>query len=225
MRNLFSIRLSRAMRLRPRQSFTPQCSFAARNPQLRRVNLVLLVVAAWTVALPEGRASDKGESKGKRPDYRELVKGLVSPNEPIQYKDSESDHDSLPAGYDPTAQARVEKNRRLLYEHCEEALPFLMEGCLDSRYSLTWQSDSYLCTLGVGNVCLEIVAAHVEMYREHMRFSKTDFYAYSFVPRLQTPLGGQVSDKERKEIEQWWRTRKGKSLLELQIEADRKSVV
>jgi hypothetical protein len=156
--------------------------------------------------------------KRTRPSYRELVKGLVSPNKPIKCYDE--DQLSFPPDYDRKAQDLIEKNRRILYEHCEEALPFLIEGCADTRYSLTWKSDSYANNSCVGEVCLEIIASHLEVYREHMALgSKERFYAYQFVPRINGAIGEEVTEEKKKEIEDWWRTRKDKSLLELQLEA------
>jgi hypothetical protein len=191
--------------------------FAARQFHLCSAIFLPLVVVAWMAAVIEARADDEKEANGKVRDYRELVKGLVSSNKPIKY-DHEY-HLTFPPDYDGKAQVRIEKNRRVLYEHCDEALPFLIEGCTDPRYSLTWKSDSYADNSCVGEVCLEIVAAHLEVYRKHMSLgTKTEYYAYRFVPRI-TAIGEEVTAEKKKEIEDWWRGRKGKTLLELQIEA------
>ncbi|MEN6407658.1 MAG: hypothetical protein ABFC77_14455 [Thermoguttaceae bacterium] len=180
---------------------------------------LFLTVLAFSVVCSTAFAQQaETKDNGARPDYRELVKGLVSPNKPI--KCYGEDQTSFPPGYDRAAQSPIEKNRRILYEHCAEALPFLMEGCTDTRYSLTWKSDSYADNSCVGEVCLEIIASHLEVYRKHMSLrSKERYYTYRFVPRINGAIGEQVTEEKKKEIEDWWRGRKGKNLLELQVEA------
>ncbi len=178
----------------------------------------MVVLTVWTAGATGGQTNDGGEPKGNQTNYRELIQGLVSPNKPMQC-DNRRGRVSTPADYDWEAQERIEKNRRILYEHCEEALPFLMEGCTDTRYSLTWRSDGYADNACVGDVCLQIVASHLELFRKYMMFDKPRYYAYTFVPRINGAIGEQVTGEKKKEIEEWWRGRKGRSLLELQIEA------
>jgi hypothetical protein len=171
------------------------------------------------VAAIEGQTKDEKEATGRERDYHRLVEGLVSPNKPVKCgKDGE--RPAFPPDYDREAQDHIEKNRRILYEHCADALPYLIEGSTDPRYSLTWQSDSYAGNSCVGEVCLEIVACHIEVYGRHMSpMSKERSHAYLFVPRIHGAVGEQVTKEKKKEIEDWWRERKGKTLLELQLEA------
>ena len=155
------------------------------------------------------------KDKGKELNYRELVKGLVSPNKPIRIRNYPPTI-SIPPNYDWKAQERIEKNRAILFDHCEEALPFLINGCTDARYSLVskWSEDEDYYTWSVGRVCSEIVQRHVEVFREQMRFSLKRWHQYNFVP---TPHA--MTEKESKEIQEWWRARKGMSLRELQLAA------
>ena len=154
------------------------------------------------------------KDKGARPNYRELVAGLVSPNRPIKC-DSRNQTISIPPDYDWKAQERIERNRKILFEHCAEALPFLIEGCTDSRYSLIskWSEDEDYYSWSVGQVCSEIIARHVEVFRDHIRFTLPRWHQYSFVPRPH----GNMTKKDKKEIQEWWRGRKGMSLQELQL--------
>jgi hypothetical protein len=165
------------------------------------------------------------EVKQPRLNYRKLVEGLVSPNKPIRCYSSEEPI-SIPPNYDWKAQGQIEENRKLLLDHCEEALPFLIEGCTDSRYSQTapW-SDDYICSRSVGWICSEIIASHIEVFREDIRFSDPPhWYHYDFVPRLGSRPYDIVTRQfgatlGAQEIHDWWRKHKGKSLRELQIEA------
>jgi hypothetical protein len=49
--------------------------------------------------------------------------------------------------------------------------------------------------------------------------TKEGYYAYRFVPRINGAIGEQVTETKKREIDDWWRRKKGKSLLKLQIEA------
>lgn len=183
-----------------------------------------LLAVSIILAVGSSLSAQQAEAKnqGSKTNYRELVKGLASPNKPLDCWDEgrENHKPDIPPSYDMAAQAPIEKNRRTLFEHCEEALPALIEGCTDTRYSLTWQSDSYCDNSCVGEVCLEIVASHLEVYREYMSLgSKKGVYAYRFVPQINAAIGEKVTEEKKKEIEEWWQKRKDKSLLELQIEA------
>ena len=183
------------------------------------VRLLLIASAILPGLASGGNRSDASDSNDKKLDYRELVKGLASPNKPCKCEIDGNDV-QFPPGYGGAAQVRIEKNRQTLYEHCEDALPALIEGCTDSRYSMTWRSDSYCGNMCVGEVCLEIIAHRLEAYRSYMSLhTKEDYYGYRFVPRLNGAIGDQVSDTRKKEIEDWWRGRKGKNLVELQIQA------
>lgn len=153
--------------------------------------------------------AEEGQRKSITRDYQALVKGLVSTNRPADCADAEAPP-RFPHSYDRHAQGRIENNRRILYEHCEEALPLLMEAVSDNRYSLTYQSDSYTGNLSVGGVCLEIVSAYLEVYRPYIDSgSKESLLAHTFFRQF----------KSSKEIEDWWQGRKDKSLVGLQIEA------
>jgi hypothetical protein len=97
---------------------------------MKKFLIAVLFLAASQVA-----TAQQGEGKIAKLNYRELVKGLISPNKPIRIR-NDPPTISIPPTYDWKAQERVEKNRAVLFDHCEEALPFLIEGCADARYSL-----------------------------------------------------------------------------------------
>jgi hypothetical protein len=146
-------------------------------------------------------------------DYRDLVKGLVSPNKPIGITNY-PETIAIPPNYDWKVQALIERNRKLLFDHCEEALPFLIEACTDSRYSMVshWSEDTDYETWSVGRVCSEIIQRHVEVFRHSMRFTPKRWHEYNFVP-----IPRSMSEKGSKEIREWWHERKGLTLRELQL--------
>ena len=167
---------------------------------------VLFLAACQTALAQQAEVKDKG----KELNYRELVKGLVSPNKPIRIRNYPRTI-SIPPNYDWKAQERIEKTRAILFDHCEEALPFLIEGCTDARYSLMskWSEDPDYEAWSVGRVCSEIISRHVEVFRKQMEFGLMRWHRYNFVPE----------GKDKKEIQEWWRTRKNMSLRELQLAA------
>jgi hypothetical protein len=173
---------------------------------------VLFLVACHITLAQQTEVKDKGTKS----NYRKLVEGLVSPNRPIKCNNYPPTI-SLPPNYDWKAQEQIEKNRRILFDHCEEALPFLLEGCTDARYSLMskWSEDEDFYTWSVGRVCSEIISRHVEAFREHIRFSLPRHHEYNFVPMPH----GVMTEQDKKEIQEWWRGRKAKSLHDLQLEA------
>ena len=188
---------------------------------LLTLGLSLASVLCWAAEPNDDQAKAIAESDklhDRERDYRKLVEGLVSPNKPIEVYDENSLR--YPPNYDLKSQELIERNRQILYEHCEAALPFLIERSTDSRYALTWLSDSYAESISVGEVCLQIVASHLEVYRKYMPSlaTKKRFSTYNFVPRI-GGIDEQVTEEQEKENEVWWRGRKGKTLLELQIEA------
>ena len=160
------------------------------------VTILLFASTTFLGAAAVGHGADTSDANDKQLDYHELVKGLVSPNKPCK-SESDGTNVQFPVGYDAAAQDRIEKNRQTLYEHCEDALPALIEGCTDSRYSMTWRSDSYCNNMCVGEVCLEIIADRLEAYRRYMSLvTKEDFYGFRFVPRLNGAIGDHVTDAQ-----------------------------
>ncbi len=183
--------------------------------------LLFVLACASTTLLRLPGVALGGDAPGakEKVNYRELVQALVSPNKPCDCKIDRAKV-QFPRRYDAAAQDRIEKARQTLYEHCEDALPALIDGSTDSHYSMTWMSDSYCGNMCVGEVCLEIVASQLEAYRHYMSlYTKGEYYGYRFVPRLGSAIGDELTDARKKEIEEWWRGRKGKTLAELQIEA------
>ena len=179
---------------------------------MKMLATALLFVAACNTVLAQ-QAEVKKE--GKEQNYRELVKGLVSPNKAIRIRNDPATI-AIPPNFDWKAQERIEKNRAILYEHCEDALPFLIEGCTDNRFSLVsqWSEDNDYYAWSVGRVCSEIISRHVEVFRDQMNFSLPRYHRYDFVP-----VPHALMEMEQKEIREWWLTRKGMSLRELQLAA------
>jgi hypothetical protein len=179
-----------------------------------------LATKAFLTVLACSVLSLQAKTTEKQPDYRKLVEGLASPNAPIRCVHTESAVLSIPPNYDWKAQRQIEEKRKALYDDCEKALPFLIEGCTDARYSMTapWsEGDAY--NRCVGSICLEIIAHHVEAFRQFMRFKgPRDWHAYNFIPRIHA-VGKLVSEAKKKEVQQWWRGRKQKSIYQLQLDA------
>ncbi len=190
------------------------------------VAVVLFLASCHLVPAQQAEVKEKGLG------YRKLVEGLASPNRAIRC-DYDEDRAilSIPPHYDWKAQEQIDKNRTLLFDHCEDALPFLIEGCTDSRYSMTVteeRPDAYSRSVGV--ICSEVNASYVEVFRKDMRFNgPLQWHQYDFIPRLgwnqynlvpgiHTATGSRPA-YGKKEIQDFWRVHAGKSLRGLQLEA------
>jgi hypothetical protein len=184
-----------------------------------RLFVLVPLLAVLAVSGLVAQAAEKAQRNGQKLDYRKLVEGLVSPNRPISCENGDSPTISLPPRFDWKAQERIEENRRLLFDHCEEALPLLIEACTDARYSLTtrWTEDDDFYNFCVGEVCSEIISHHVEAgFRQHIEFEgPTHWHRYNLVPIFE----GAMTDKEKRVVQEWWSRRKGMTVRELQLAA------
>jgi hypothetical protein len=146
-------------------------------------------------------------SKDELPkDYGELVRIFVSPNEKPTAQGGAEPSAKFPAGYDVKAQERIAAARQKLHDNFERALPFLIDAIDDSRYCMTinWAGGDAYYNYSVGQVCRDVIASQLEVYRDRIGFSgPLHWHQYNYGP----------IDR------QWWVARKGRSLAELQIEA------
>jgi hypothetical protein len=164
----------------------------------------------------------KGEDQVKysEQDYRKFVEGLASPNRAIVCVSPFNHYVRIPPEYEWESQKKVEVCRKILFDHCEEALPALIDGCIDSRYSMTSFWGEYVCSLSVGSVCQEIVASHIETFRKSISFfDPPEWHRYNFISPMYQDNGRERNDEKKKLIDKWWSERKKKSLRELQLEA------
>lgn len=164
--------------------------------------VVLLVALVRTAFCGEPDARDKVAKK-----YRDLVRQLVSPNKKASTKDGMGDDGSVkfPKGYDVKAQQRIEKVRRTLQANIEDSLPFLIEALGDERYCMTisWAEGEAYYNRSVGGICEEIILSHLEVYRRAISFSGPGHWN-----RYHYPVS-----------KEWFKSRTGRTLVALQIEA------
>ena len=136
----------------------------------------------------------------------ELVRALVSPNEkPITHTGAENSV-KFPADYNAKMQKRIEAARQSLHDNFEQALPYLVDALDDNRYCMTidWADGDAYYNYSVGQVCRDVIASQLEVYRNEIRFlGPPHWHRYDY---------GPINKK-------WWHARKGRSLAELQIEA------
>lgn len=138
--------------------------------------------------------------------YRQLVQQLASPNKQPKTQNRSDSAVRFPEGYDKKAQQRVAVARNTLHDNLEAALPALVEGLDDHRYSMTidWADGDAYYNRSVGTICRSIIESNLEVYRDKMSFtgpSHWNAYRYKVIS------------------EEWYRTRQGRTLAELQIEA------
>lgn len=163
--------------------------------QLATLTLALLVLSA--------NADEPLTAKTK---YRDLIKQLVSPNAKAESGIRGDAWVKFPKGYDVAAQEKIDNVREKLQKSVAEALPYLIESLGDKRYCMTinWAEGDGYYNRSVGEICHEIIASHMEIYRDKIPVgSPQRWHRYDYP---------NISKK-------WWEARKDKSLAELQVEA------
>lgn len=174
------------------------------SPKMRLLRISLIAIVLGISNQGNGDGSTGKEEKIR--DCAELIQQLASSNEKPTTKRPPRSTVIFPVGYDMKAQQRIIEVRQTLCDHFEEALPFLVAALEDDRYSMTisWADGDAYYNYSVGSVCRNIIAANLEVYRSSIRFSGPQHWnRYNY---------GPIS-------EEWWQSRKGRSLAELQVEA------
>jgi hypothetical protein len=173
----------------------------------RSLALTLALSAGLLLTLPSRVIADHAPPEDKPTNkYRELVRALVSPNSKPTHQNTSEGFVKFPAGYDVKAQNRIEAARKALHDNFEQALPFIIDALEDDRYCMTidWADGDAYYNYSVGQVCRNIIASQLEVYRNTISFSGPQhWHRYDYRPITK----------------QWWRVRKGRTLVELQIEA------
>jgi len=182
-----------------------------RAPRSFLALIALSTLAAFVPSLSAG--GDPGSTKKRLTAARceRLVEQLVSPDKPPFTK---SYVFQLPKGVSELAlietQAKIKAAYDELSDNIEVALPALAKHVEDERFSYVYQdpiSGVYL-TDSVGDACSDIIVEHVEVYRKHVT-------SYDEEGRQRSLW---FIEDECRGIDKWWKSRKGKTLAELQLE-------
>ena len=180
----------------------------------QRTNLTLATLGILSIY---AASTDAGDGSGPRKERltaaecRQLVARLVNPDKPPF---TENFVLKLPKGVDAQTlrrkQAKITAAYQKLSDNIEVALPVLLQEVDDERFSFVYTSTSgAITTQSVGGACCDIIAAHIEEYRQHV--TRGDFAG---VPRCPSFIWDECGG-----IEKWWKSRKDKSLADLQLEA------
>lgn len=170
-----------------------------RSPTIYCIVGVILIVS-------KGIAADVKSDVETAAKYRDLVQKLVSPNKEAETRNRASGSVKFPDGYDIEVQKRIKAARQELHDHFDEALPYLIEALDDKRYCMTidWADGDAYYNKSVGFICRNVIESQLEVYRDKIGFSgPRHWHQYDYK---------QISNE-------WWQMRKGRSLVELQIEA------
>ena len=152
-------------------------------------------------------AGDSPSTENLDKKYRALVEQLVSPNPaPTTHVDGQPTKVLFPKNYDVEAQKRMAAARMALYANMREALPYLIDALDDKRYCMTinWADGDGYYNESVGDICREVIASHLEVYRKELNFTGPQHWHHYTYP-----------DISRK----WFENRKTRNLAELQLEA------
>ena len=143
-----------------------------------------------------------------------LVRELASPNKPALIEDGTA---SYPPGYDKKAQGRVRSAFHQLLDLGLPTFPHLLKHLDDKRYSVTEEDtiEGDWHNYSVGDLCYLVFSSHLQPYGDYYALGKGDPRERPRRPSYfeHCHLSDPVAAKK------WWRARKDKTLVELQIEA------
>jgi hypothetical protein len=173
-------------------------------PSARRL-LALLCAMVLLGVSRQSTGIDPPSKKEFSTDYAQLISQLVSPNQKPVTENGADSSVRFPTNYDVAAQKRIEVARQTLHDDIENALPYLIGALNDERYCMTidWMSGDAFYNYSVGQICENVIASQLEVYREKIRFSGPAHWK-----RYDYPIS-----------KQWWDERKSRRLSDLQVEA------
>jgi hypothetical protein len=141
-------------------------------------------------------AAETDEERHER--IERLVEGLASPNKAPDKRGKNEFADS----YDRQAQIKVREAWQALIKEGTAAFPELVAHSSDKRYCATVEGGAADYNVTVGTACRRIIAIQVNV--DDRRLRAIDRWYPSVLER---------------DIEGWWMRAKGKSLLQMQIDA------
>ncbi len=178
----------------------------------QRVAMMVLALLLMTAAPAYGDGQRRPTKKGiTTAECEQLVGQLVSKDKPPFNKDAVLDGELSENTID--TMLRKQYRRKLisayntLSDNSDVALPVLAKHADDRRFAYIREDPSGgWVKVDVGTACQTIVERHIEVYQRliHSRAGPASLWF------IQDGCGG---------LGKWWRTRKGKSLAELQLEA------
>lgn len=174
-----------------------------------RLYVFLAGFALPAAALSSDDKAGAANQQLSRTRCERMVERLVNHAEP-PFKGYRAEHDAIPSskrrGILDEQKKRVNRAYDALNDDIESALPVLVKHLRDQRFSHIRQdpaTDAWH-RVDVGMACDEIVQMHVEVYRGCINRSRVSLHF------IRDECGG---------VAKWWQARKGKPLLELQLEA------
>lgn len=172
-------------------------------------SLALITLAAFVLSVHVTNcfSQDKEQTSETALQYKAMIDQLASPNaKPKTHINGKPYKVRFPADYDDKSQELVDEARRSLNRDIAKALPFLIDGLNDKRYSMTirWGEGDAYYNKTVGEICSEIISANLEVYRKEITFlGPQHWHQYTF-PNV---------NKE------WLAKNSSRTLIEMQLEA------
>jgi len=166
------------------------------------------------VLVVPGRGDEAADKQARlTPDECErLVEQFVNPGKPPFTGKGKP---ILPEGVSKSTIYERQKNVGPAYDklstNIEVALPILAKHVNDERFSYVYvqPSSGVYKTESVGGACSSIIHAHVEVHQQYTRKSRDDEGRSDSFSFIDAGCGG---------TNKWWKTRKHKTLAELQLE-------
>jgi hypothetical protein len=169
--------------------------------------LFALAIFGSNVHVPICLAQAKDQPNESALRFKALIDQLASPNpEPKTHINGKPHRVRFSADYDVKSQERVDEARRALHRSIADALPYLIDALDDKRYSMTinWGDGDGYYNKTVGDICREVIATNLEVYRKEIAFlGPQHWHQYTF----------PYVSKE------WLSKNSNRTLIELQLDA------
>jgi hypothetical protein len=169
----------------------------------------LYALTAFALRADAGEKVSSTTKRLTRAPCEQLIRQLVYPGKP-PFKKAYVFPEELDEATIRAKQSKVEAAYDKLSANVETALPVLVKYARDERFSYVYEdagTSGVYVKATVGYACWKIIEAHVEVYRREV--TRSDFASISRCPSFIGACGG---------VDKWWKSRKDKSLAELQLE-------
>lgn len=170
----------------------------------------LSILVAMSLSMDAGERPRSSKKRITAEECERLVKQLVNPNKP-PFKEHYAFPWELDYGKIRKQQEKIREAYDRLSDNFEVSLPILVKHVDDDRFSYVYEdvgTSGVVVKASVGKACNRIIKAHVEVYRREV--TRPDF---AFIPRCPNFIIDECGG-----VKKWWKSRKNKTLAELQLE-------
>lgn len=193
------------------QDIAVELSVTTGNTRMKRCIMLKKAVPIVLVLTSLCIAQSPQKTEYSDADIEKLVSQLVSPNQPPEIEGTNAKYGK---SFDRNAQKLVSKSWSELRNLSPRSFPFVFEHVDDRRYALTQDSGDLDKNYSVGFLCRDILVSSLQPDVWDHKEGGTSFRRRPTQPDYIAHY--QLLNPES--AKEWWKSRKDRSLRELQIE-------